>query len=224
MAIASDRAFRVGVPCFGSNTWLFMLTYFATSTYCWSSDSGSCHIPHLGSGCPINSRCRAWYSSLSRSQAARLPRRIRPTHRTRSGAGKAGTCALREPPSSLRLSTRSGAGKAGTCALREPPSSLRLSTRSGAGKAGTCAVGEPQRDLALGQLRRIGAVHQVVRHRQREIAANRPRRRRAAGFVEPIVERTTAIAPSPSSTSASVGAEVMNSTSSPKNGFSVCSA
>ena len=46
----------------------------------------------------------------------------------------------------------------------------------------------------------------------------------SAGFVEPIVERTTAIAPSPSSTSASVGAEVMNSTSSPKNGFSACSA
>jgi len=39
-----------------------------------------------------------------------------------------------------------------------------------------------------------------------------------------MVARTTAIAPSPSMTSASVGAEVMNSTSSPKNGFSACSA
>ena len=46
----------------------------------------------------------------------------------------------------------------------------------------------------------------------------------SAGFVDPIVERTTAIAPSPSSTSANVGADVMNSTSSPKNGFSECSA
>src|SRR4029079_13362846 len=48
-------------------------------------------------------------------------------HPTRSGAGKAGTCALCERPSSLRLiAPRSGAGKAGTCALCEPPSSLRL--------------------------------------------------------------------------------------------------
>src|SRR5262249_8666115 len=46
----------------------------------------------------------------------------------------------------------------------------------------------------------------------------------SAGFVEPIVDRTTGIAPSPSSTTASVGAEVMTSTSSPKNGFSACSA
>ena len=45
-----------------------------------------------------------------------------------------------------------------------------------------------------------------------------------AGFVAPIVDRTTAIAPSPSSTSASVGEEVMNVTSSPKNGFFACSA
>jgi hypothetical protein len=43
-------------------------------------------------------------------------------------------------------------------------------------------------------------------------------------LVEPIVVRTTEIADSPSSASASVGAEVMNSTSSPKNGFSACSA
>ena len=38
------------------------------------------------------------------------------------------------------------------------------------------------------------------------------------------VVRTVAIAPSPSSTKASVGPDVMKSTSSPKNGFSVCSA
>jgi hypothetical protein len=45
-----------------------------------------------------------------------------------------------------------------------------------------------------------------------------------AGSVAPIVARSVAIAPSPSTTSAQVGPEVMNSTSSPKNGFSRCSA
>ena len=39
-----------------------------------------------------------------------------------------------------------------------------------------------------------------------------------------VVIRDAAIAPSPSSTSASVGPDVMKSTSSPKNGFSRCSA
>jgi hypothetical protein len=38
-----------------------------------------------------------------------------------------------------------------------------------------------------------------------------------------MVVRTTETALSPSSTSASVGADVMNSTSSPKKGFSTCS-
>ncbi len=37
--------------------------------------------------------------------------------------------------------------------------------------------GEPEPDLALGRLRRVGAVHEVVRHREREVAADRPRRR-----------------------------------------------
>jgi len=46
----------------------------------------------------------------------------------------------------------------------------------------------------------------------------------SAGFVAPIVLRAVAIAPSPSKTSASVGAEVMKSTSSSKKGFSRCSA
>src|SRR5205807_7227515 len=36
-------------------------------------------------------------------------------------------------------------------------------------------AGEPERDLALGRLRRVGAVHEVVRHRHREVAANGPR-------------------------------------------------
>ena len=58
-------------------------------------------------------------------------------------------------------------------------------------------------------------------------SANSPRRlpgSASAGFVAPIVLRHVAIAPSPSRTNASVGPEVMKSTSSPKNGFSVCSA
>ena len=58
---------------------------------------------------------------------------------------------------------------------------------------------------------------------EREVAADRPGRR--VGGVRRAHRRAhVAIAPSPSSTSASVGAEVMKSTSSPKNGFSACSA
>src|SRR5947207_5957592 len=58
-------------------------------------------------------------------------------------------------------------------------------------------------------------------------SANSPRSEpgsASAGFVAPIVLRAVAIAPSPSSTKASVGADVMKSTSSPKKGFSRCSA
>ena len=79
--------------------------------------------------------------------------------------------------------------------------------------------GEPERDLALGGLRRVGAVHEVVGHRHREVAADRARlgvgRIRRADRL-----RIVAIAPSPSTTSAQVGPDVMKSTSSPKNGFS----
>src|SRR5215211_8596474 len=35
-------------------------------------------------------------------------------------------------------------------------------------------IAEPERDLALRRSRRVGTVHEVVRHRQREVAANRP--------------------------------------------------
>ena len=66
-------------------------------------------------------------------------------------------------------------------------------------------------------------MHEVVRHRDAKSPRIEPGSA-SAGFVAPIVVRVVAIAPSPSSTSASVGAEVMNSTSSPKNGFSLCSA
>ena len=69
------------------------------------------------------------------------------------------------------------------------------------------------------------------RSRGRDCPASRARSRRGssrapacAGLVAPIVWRTVAIAPSPSTTSASVGAEVMNAISSPKNGLSTCSA
>jgi hypothetical protein len=58
-------------------------------------------------------------------------------------------------------------------------------------------------------------------------SAKRPRSDPAhasAGFVAPIVFRAVAIAPSPSRTNASVEPDVMNSTSSRKNGFSACSA
>ena len=41
-------------------------------------------------------------------------------------------------------------------------------------------------------------MHEVVGHREREVAADRPGRA-SAGFVAPIVVRTTEIAPSPSS-------------------------
>ena len=41
----------------------------------------------------------------------------------------------------------------------------------------TRLIGEPERDLARGRLRRVGAVHEVVRHREREVAADRARRR-----------------------------------------------
>ena len=80
-------------------------------------------------------------------------------------------------------------------------------------------IGEPERDLALGRLGRVRPVDEVVRHRERELAAQR------AGVGVGRIGRAdrlaaVAIAPSPSSTNASVGPEVMKSTSSPKNGFS----
>ena len=46
----------------------------------------------------------------------------------------------------------------------------------------------------------------------------------SAGFVAPIIPRTPRIAFSPRTASASTGPEVMNETSSPKNGFPLCSA
>ena len=46
----------------------------------------------------------------------------------------------------------------------------------------------------------------------------------SSGLVAPITWRAALIASSPSSTSATIGPEVMNSTSSPKNGRSSCSA
>ena len=137
----------------------------ATSPRIPSSESGSCHIPQRGSSFrPMNAAFRAWYSSLRRSQSARLCS-AQTSHRRRTRA--------RPRARPTRASPSRGRG----C----PASRAR-------GRRGSCP------------------------------AASRP------GSSTPIVDRTTAIAPSPSSTSASVGAEVMNSTSSPKNGFSACSA
>src|SRR4051794_18043930 len=41
--------------------------------------------------------------------------------------------------------------------------------------SGELIGGEPERDLALRRLRRVGAVHEIVRHRHRKIAADRAR-------------------------------------------------
>ena len=46
----------------------------------------------------------------------------------------------------------------------------------------------------------------------------------SSGSVAPITWRAAFTASAPSSTIATIGAEVMNSTSSPKNGRSACSA
>ena len=46
----------------------------------------------------------------------------------------------------------------------------------------------------------------------------------SSGFVAPIIVRTTEIADSPLTASASTGPDVMKSTSEPKNGFALCSA
>src|SRR6476619_8151070 len=47
--------------------------------------------------------------------------------------------------------------------------------RTYSGRSDELIVREPERDLALRRLRRVGAVHQVVRHRVRKIAADRSR-------------------------------------------------
>ncbi|SKT78583.1 Uncharacterised protein [Mycobacteroides abscessus subsp. abscessus] len=46
----------------------------------------------------------------------------------------------------------------------------------------------------------------------------------STGSVPPAIWRNAAIARGPSSTAATSGPEVMNSSSEPKNGFSACSA
>src|SRR4051794_10283317 len=50
-----------------------------------------------------------------------------------------------------------------------------LAAIESAAGSGELIGGEPERDLALGGLRRVGAVDEVVRHRHREVAADRPR-------------------------------------------------
>src|SRR5581483_188562 len=65
-------------------------------------------------------------------------------------------------PSGACSSTRRSTSKAVRTQEVEPPSSRQ-------------PIGEPQRDLALCRLRRVGPVDEVVRHREREVAAQRPR-------------------------------------------------
>ena len=84
-------------------------------------------------------------------------------------------------------------------------------------------IREPDPDLALGRLGRIGAVDEVVRHRERELAAERARvgigRVRRADRLARSRDRALAL-----EHERQRRAEVMKSTSSPKNGFSLCSA
>ena len=90
-------------------------------------------------------------------------------------------------------------------------------------RRGSAEVGEPERDLALRRLVGVGAVDEVEGDLEGEVAADRARRRLER------VRRADQLAGggnrlAPSSTIATSGPPVMNATSSPKNGFSVCSA
>ena len=66
-------------------------------------------------------------------------------------------------------------------------------------------IGEPEPDLALGRLGRVRAVNEVVRHRERELAAQRAGVAPRPGSSRRSSARHVATAPSPSSTNASVG-------------------
>ena len=98
------------------------------------------------------------------------------------------------------------------------PRLVRLGVRHGAlpigrGRGtGSAEVGEPERDLALGRLRRVRAVDEVLAVGQRVVAAD------GAGAalrpsVAPLMPRTTSTASSPSRTSATSGPEVTKSRS-----------
>jgi hypothetical protein len=91
-------------------------------------------------------------------------------------------------------------------------------TYSGSDKA----VGEEQRELALRARPRVRAVHDVLGELECEVAADRPGAE-SSGLVAPIIVRTTEIADSPLTASASTGPEVMKPTSEPKNGLPLCS-
>ncbi len=102
----------------------------------------SCRRPALTSHHRISTRA---YDPRQPNRLIRLT----PDSSIRSSAGKAGACALCEPPPSLRLNFRFSAGKAGACALCEPPPSLRLNFRFSAGKAGACTAGRSPPSLRL---------------------------------------------------------------------------
>src|SRR5436190_14849565 len=59
------------------------------------------------------------------------------------------------------------------CALADVQFATFFSTYSG--RSDELIVREPKRDLALGRFRGVGAVDEVVRHRERQVAANRTR-------------------------------------------------
>jgi len=80
------------------------------------------------------------------------------------------------------------------------------------------------RGLYQGYPKKLGAIHQTRPHPLGRAAPRIEPGEASSGFVEPITWRAATTAEGPSSTIATSGPEVMNSASSPKNGFSRCSA
>ena len=81
-------------------------------------------------------------------------------------------------------------------------------------------VREEERDLAGGGLGTVGAVHEVLAGLEREIAADRARRRLAGvGDAHEVAHDLPRVVGPPSTTIATSGLRVMNDTRSPKNGL-----
>ncbi len=83
---------------------------------------------------------------------------------------------------------------------------------------------EEQRGLAMAGLRRVRAVDHVLADLDREVTADRAGWSPRAGWWRRSPGGRRGSRPWPSSTSATIGPLVMNSTSSPKNGLPSCSA
>ena len=93
------------------------------------------------------------------------------------------------------------------------------SVRAGRASSASGQAGEEERDLARGRLRRVRAVDDVLAGLG---CARSPRMVPGAaltGSVAPIIVRQPSMTSAPSTTSATSGPEVMNSTSRPKNGL-----